>query len=110
MTAGDRIGIASVALGSYERGDRKPSLFRAAEWVAAFGHQLVVLGPDERVVSLDTTGEEWVSYVVVYGPNEDGIIECDSLAEAEVLAGHVNWSRVGHRVNRRGSITFGSPS
>jgi len=109
LTADARTGIPSVVLGSYERGDRNPSLHRAAEWVAAFGHRLVVLSPDERVVSTKTTGEVWVSYVVVYGPNEDGVIECDSEAEAEVLAQHINLSKVGRRVNQRGDINFGGP-
>jgi len=101
-------GIPYVVLGSYERGDRNPTVEKAAEWAAAFGLRLVLLGPDQHVVSTQSAAQEqWVSFVVVYGPNGDGTIECDTEAEAEMLAGHIAGGRAGYRVNRRGTITFG---
>lgn len=106
--AARQTGIPSVVLGSWERGDRSPVLPQLRRWAEQFHRQVVVLEPGERVVGVfGNAGEEWVSHLVVYGPNMDGTIDCDSEAEAEAIAAAMPGAKVGHRINRRGAIEFG---
>lgn len=107
QTAEQYTGLASVVVGSYERADRNPSLTNLRRWVEAFGHRIQILGPNDRVVSTDEAGFEWVSYVVVYGPGRDQVLECASEAEANAVTANMPGAQVGHRVNRRGAISLG---
>lgn len=80
--AAAKTGIPAVVIGSYERGDRQPPLHKLREWVEAFGHQLIVLGPQP-----DSEGEFWAEYRVRYG--ETGLILCTSRDEALEIATHM---------------------
>lgn len=102
-TAEARTGISAVVLGSWERCDRNPSLWRAMGWAEQFNHHIVLIGPDEDIVtSRVAAGEVYLTYVVVYG--DGGEIDCDNHAEAQAIADHMPGAKVGHR---RGAIEFG---
>lgn len=106
-TASQKTGINTVVMGSWERGDRTPGLEQTRMWVRAFGFDLALLGPSDRVLSTNAANESYVVHVVAYGPNMDGVIECDSQPEAVAIASHMPGARVGHRVMRRGAVEFG---
>lgn len=100
-------GIPNVVIGSWERGDRNPITPQLRRWVEGFDRRLVVLEPDQKVLSTNAAAEEYVSFVVVYGWNRDGLIECDTEEEAQVIHENMPGSHVAHRVNRRGALRYG---
>ena len=107
--AAQKTGVSTPALGSWERGERHPHLGRIMHVLGVYGYRLAVVGPDERVVSTKDGGEEQLAYVVLYGPNLDGVIDCNSEVEAFDISHHMPASRVGYRVNRRGAVQLLGP-
>lgn len=104
--AEEKTGIPIPVTGSWERGERNPTLPALRRWAAAYGRTLVMLEPGERVVStVECEGEEFVAYVVTYGTEEHGgVIDCPSEAEARNIAASIPGARVGYRVMRRSPI------
>lgn len=104
-----RTGIKAVVAGSWERGDRDPDLPQLRRWTAAYGVSLVVVEPDQRVISTKDTGDvagEHLEYVVGFNDGRD-VIRCEDLGQAILLAAHMMpGARVGHRVVSRGRIVF----
>ena len=100
--------IPGVVVGSWERGDRSPTLPQLRRWAAAFGRTLAMLEPDEFVVSTSDSGgaQKVLQFLVVYGPGPNDHIECDGKEEAEHLATRIAGARLGQRVIARGPITF----
>lgn len=105
--AGEKTGINGVAMGSWERGHRDPPLHQLRRWVAAFGRTLVVLEPDQIVVSADTAGEEYITWHVVLTGGH--VMDTVSRPTAEAITWQIPGSRVGYRINRRGQLEYGSP-
>lgn len=50
--AGRRLGISSVAIGSYERGERNPPLLRLEEILNFYGYTLVAIPKDFDAIRL----------------------------------------------------------
>lgn len=107
-TAAHKVGTTAVAIGSWERGDRHPSVDRVAHVLATYGHRLAIVGPDEMVVSTKDDGAagEHLEYVVAYGRNLDGLIDCDTAEEALTIHAHMPHSRIGYRVVRRSAVEY----
>ena len=108
--AAEKTGVSTPALGSWERGERHPPVGQIMQVLAVYGHSLAVVGPDERVVSTMDGGQERLVYVVAYGPDLDGAIDCDCEAEALDIAHHMPGSQVGYRVNRTGAVQLLGPA
>lgn len=75
-----RAGIPAVVIGSWERGDRQPSLKRLRRWLASLGYDLHALP------TRDSAGVQVVvQHAVQYLP--DGrVVPCGSAEEARELA------------------------
>lgn len=105
LTAQESItGLASVVVGSYERGQRNPSLSQLLAWTSGLKQRLAVLGPDEAVLTTRGGGEEFVQYVVTTPAGLE--VEQDTRAAAEALARQVHGGRVGYRVNKVGPVEY----
>lgn len=75
-----RVGIPAVVIGSWERGDRQPSLSRLRRWLASLGYDLHA-APTGAAVG----GQTAVQHAVQYLP--DGrVVKCGSAEEARDLA------------------------
>jgi len=102
-------GLNAVRVGSWERGDRNPgSIAHLRHWVEALGRQLVVLEPDQYVVSTKDADEagRTLQWVVSYGPDHDGLINCASEEEARTIAARMPFARVGRRVVSRSPVEY----
>lgn len=90
--------FSSVAVGSYERGDRRPSTVRVRELLAVYGCTLAVVHPGERVVSGQPDATEHIEWYVVYGGSRRVEIACPSEEIARDLAVHTMGATVGYRL------------
>ena len=90
--AGRRCAMSPVVVGSYERGDRQPPLNRLRPWVERLDHHLIVVPKTDQQVRHE--------YAVRYGT--DGLIECATRDEAELLARHIVGGRLVRRLVRVG--------
>jgi hypothetical protein len=86
----------AVVVGSYERGDRHPSVTQVAELLAFYGHRFEVLGPDD-VVLRPGSGSEGATIVWVVTAPGGIAIDCGDHAEAERVHRLMTFSRVGFR-------------
>lgn len=89
----ERSGISEVVIGSWERGDRRPSLPQVRRWLAALGHDLIAVGPGG-----DIAATNWDEHAVSY-PRPDldggvGLIVCDTAEEAAAIAYRLAGGRV----------------
>ena len=106
--ASEKTGVAAVVIGSWERGERHPAIDKMRPILTAYGYRIELVGPDERIVSA-TAGQERLVYVIAYGRDLDGAIDCDTEAEALDIAHHMPGSQVGYRVNRIGAVQLLGP-
>lgn len=102
--AATRSGIPAVVIGSYERGDRQPTLPKARLWVESFGHQLLAVPSDAETAGGSPIR---IEYAVRYGELCDGFIECDSIDEAAGIADHMPGAQVVHRIVHVGEWQVG---
>lgn len=115
--AARRSGIPAVVIGSWERGDRNPASIPAfRQWASLYGRTLVILEPDQRVVSTKDSdgGDEVITFHVLYGPPaSDGsyaVIDCGTHAEANQIAAAIPFARVAWRTVSRGPFQIaGAP-
>jgi transcriptional regulator with XRE-family HTH domain len=98
-----RIQMPAVVLGSYERGDRQPSLPKLRAWVEGLAHKLVAIPTGGAAIGASLR----IEYAVAYGPSGDGLIECADEAEAAAICSHLQGSRVVSRSVRVGR--WGAP-
>lgn len=90
--AAARCGMPATVLGSYERGDRQPSLRRIRQWGAPFGLQLVLLPTDAHDI-----GSSRLQYGVSLGGRV--IVErCKDQDEAEATAAQIPGARLATQV------------
>lgn len=52
MDAEDRLGVSAVVLGSYERGDRNPPLYRIEQIFNAYGYTVAAVPINDTAVRL----------------------------------------------------------
>jgi transcriptional regulator with XRE-family HTH domain len=84
-----------VVVGSYERGDRNPTVATYDELLRVFGHRLEVLGPGDLVLRDHTTDP---AATVVWVVTAEGVaIDCEDYAEAERIHRLIAFSRIGYR-------------
>lgn len=96
-----------VVVGSYERGYRKVTVVRAVELLDFYGRRLAILDPGDVVVpAVEGSERSHVEYLVVYGEELDGAIDCGDLAEASTIASYMPGSRVAYRTYAVGELTF----
>lgn len=93
----------AVVVGSWERGDRTPTVRGARELLDFYGFRLEVLGPDDVVARHGADGGSSVDYFVVYG---GGSIPCADFSEAEAIASHMPGSRVAYRTRTVGDLVL----
>lgn len=91
--AAQRCNMPAIVIGSYERGDRQPPLFRLRGWVEAL---------DFRLLAVPTGASSGaplrIEYAVAY--NGEGLIECDTQEEAADIAALMPGARVVTRTVR----------
>lgn len=92
----DATGMSDVVVGSYERGDRQPSLLRLREWLAHLGYELLAAGPASAA-----DGPVTVEHAVRYErPDADGglgLVLCDTADEAAAVAAFMHGGTVVSR-------------
>jgi hypothetical protein len=86
-----------VVVGSYERGDRDPTIYRSAALLEFYHRRLEILDPGDLVVrgGLNTDGGT-VRYSVVSPAGDE--IQCGDYAEALRMLGLVAGSKLGKRI------------
>lgn len=97
-----------VVVGSYERGDRHPSVEQARELLAWYGWGLEAVGPGDVVVRAAENAEkatEVVEWLVQYGSHLENTIECPKgMDEAQAIAAHMFDAKVAYRTHHIGPL------
>jgi transcriptional regulator with XRE-family HTH domain len=87
----------AVVVGSYERGDRDPTIYRSAALLEYYRHRLEILAPGDIVVRGGLTTDGGVVRYSVISPAGDEI-QCTDYAEAIRMLGFVAGSRLAKRI------------
>ena len=88
----------AVVVGSYERRDRDPSIYRGADLLDYYRHRLEILAPGEVVVrgGVAPDGGGIVRYSIITLAGDE--IQCDDYAEAlrmlAYISGATLWKRI----------------
>lgn len=99
-----------VVVGSYERGDRQPTVRQVRELLAFYGgRRLEVVGPGDLILADRAArdgGSSYVEHLVVYGVNLDGTITCGTKGEAETIVSYMPGARLAYRTHIVGDLIF----
>ena|SRR5688572_17396046 len=87
----------AVVVGSYERRDRDPTIYRSAALLEYYRHRLEILAPGDIVVRGGLTTDGGVVRYSVISPAGDEI-QCDDYAEAVRMLAFVAGSKLAKRI------------
>lgn len=108
VNAEERTGIPAVVAGSWERGDRRPTLPSVRAWLAHYGYQLIAV-PDTHVMIPATAGHDApisVEWGVDLGDDQPALV-VDGATTADLVASHIPGATVVCRVKRVGDWQAG---
>lgn len=98
--AAQHAGMSVAAVGSYERGERSPSVPTMRALLSSYRYDLLAASADEMLVPL-RPGEAgmWAEWLVVI-PDTSIVVPATDRDQAKIIAGHIPFSAVGYRVHR----------
>lgn len=99
----------AVVVGSYERRDRDPTIYRSSDLLEFYHHRLEVLAPGDLVVRAGRASADAgsVAYSVVSPAGDE--IHCGSYGEAQRMLKIVAGSRLGQRITGPLTMVDGAP-